>query len=78
MSNDESDVTDFLQRIVRSLSAGLGWLFINMTAGIYAGYMFFDRRPGIGNIIFYIWLLASLCVLLWYLHRTWKKRFPLG
>ena len=78
MNNEESDVQDFLQRIVRSLTAFLGWLFLNMTGGIFAGYLFFTGTPGLGNIIFYAWMIGSLAALLWYLNKTWKKKFPAG
>ena len=78
MDNNETDVQDFLQRIVWSFFVFLVWLFINMTAGIFGGWLFFEHRPTIGNIIFYIWMIASLAALLWFLHRTWKKKFPHG
>lgn len=78
MDDKETDVQDFLQRIVWSFFVGLVWLFINMTAGIFGGWLFFEHMPGIGNIIFYVWLLVSLAALLLFLYRTWKKKFPHG
>ena len=78
MSQEETDVQDFLQRIARSFLAGAMCLFINMTIGIYGGWFFFTDRPTLGNIIFYIWLAVSVSALLWYLYRTWNKRFPHG
>lgn len=73
MSDVEPEVRDFLQRIMWSIFAGLVWLFTNMTAGIFSGWLFFRQSPTIGNIIFYIWLLLSLLALLWFYYRTWKK-----
>lgn len=78
MENEETDVQDFLQRIVWSISAGLVWLLINMTAGIFGGWLFFDNRPTIGNIIFYCWMVISMAALLRFLYRTWNKKFPHG
>ncbi len=78
MNEQETDVQDFLQRIVWSFFAGIVWLFINMTAGIFGGWLFFEHAPTIGNIIFYIWMLLSFIVLLRILYKTWNKRFPHG
>ncbi|MEJ7767840.1 MAG: hypothetical protein WKF89_08510 [Chitinophagaceae bacterium] len=78
MNESETDVTDFLRRIVWSMCAGLIWLFINMAAGISGGLLFFEKKPRVANIIFYIWLVASLTALLWFLYKTWQKRFPHG
>ena len=76
--NEETDVQDFLQRIARSFLAGAVCLFINMTAGIYGGWFFFTNSPTAGNIIFYLWLILSVTALLWYLYKTWSKKFPHG
>jgi hypothetical protein len=78
MSGFEPEVRDYLQRIIFSFFLGLIWLVINMTLGIYLGWMFFDLRPTTGNIIFYIFMLSTLLLYLWFLRRTWKKRFPHG
>lgn len=78
MDDKETDVSDFLQRIVWSFGAGLLWLFVNMTAGIYGGWLFFNHKPTVGNIIFYCWMIVSLGFLLRFLYRTWKKKFPHG
>lgn len=78
MSDAEPDVTEFLQRISWSILAGLMWLFINMTAGIFSGWLFFQTKPTIGNILFYLWMVVSLVALLWFYYRTWKRKFPHG
>ncbi len=74
----ERDVTRFLKQIVQTITAGLIWLFINMSAGIYGGWMFYNGLPGIGNIIFYGWLIISFGVLLRYIYKTWKDDFTAG
>jgi membrane protein DedA with SNARE-associated domain len=79
MSNQqETDVQDFLQRIAWSFLSGLIWLFINMTAGIFGGWLFFEHSPTLGNIIFYAWMLLSLAFLLRILYKTWNRKFPHG
>lgn len=78
MSNMESEVRDFLKRIVRSLFLGLFWLILNMTMGIYFGLLFIEDRISIGNIIFYIFFTGSLAALIWFYYKTWRKRFPHG
>ena len=74
----EPDVQDFLRRIMFSIGAGLLWLFINMTAGIFAGWFFYGTHPTKGNFIFYAWLLISFAALLRLYYRLWSKRFPHG
>ena len=74
----EPEVRDFLKRIMFTIGAGLGWLLINMTAGIFAGWFFFNTTPTKGNIIFYVWLAVSLAFLLRFYFRLWSKQFPHG
>jgi len=69
----EPEVKEFLRRIIVTLSTGLLWMLINSTAGIMYGYAFFDDGVGLGNIIFYIWFLASLALFLWFLYKLWTK-----
>jgi len=78
MSSMEPEVRDFLKRIVFSFFLGLCWLFVNMTVGIFFGWMFFEGRPSLGNWIFYTFFAGSLVLILRWLWRTWKKKFPHG
>jgi len=73
----EEDAKEFLLRVVRSLTAALLWLLINMTLGIYLGLMIFVDSPSTANVIFYVWLLLSLAFLIRYLIRIWwPKNVP--
>ena len=74
MSNMEPEVRDFLMRISLSIGAALIWLFINITVGIFGGWLFFYEQPGIGNYVFYVWLLVSILLLIRVYIRLWKKR----
>lgn len=77
-SGFEPEVRDYLRRILWSLILGLIWLMVNMTIGIFLEWMFFEGRPKLGNIVFYLFFLATLVWYLWVLRRMWKKRFPHG
>ncbi|MFI5152626.1 MAG: hypothetical protein ACHQET_04785 [Chitinophagales bacterium] len=78
MSGLEPEVKDFLKRIVWSVFFGLLWLMLNTTMGIYFNLLFVEDKIRIGNIAYYLFLLLSLAGLIWFYHRTWKKRFPHG
>ena len=78
MDGFDPEVRDYFKRIVLSFFLGLMWLVINMTIGIFFEWMFFEGRPTIGNILFYIFMAATLLLYLRFLRRTWKKRFPHG
>jgi hypothetical protein len=76
MSGMEPEVRIFLKKIVSSVFLGLFWMMINMTLGIYYGLLFVDPKITLGNIIFYLFLPASLLALIWFYRRTWKSKFP--
>lgn len=69
----DPEVTKYFKKIIRSLFAGLMWLIINITGGIYYGLAFRESYSRIVNILFYAWLAASLALLLWYYYRVWRK-----
>jgi hypothetical protein len=64
----------FFLRILFSLTAGLIWMIINMWAGIYLGWLFFENNMKTGNIIFYSFMVISFGVLIWYYVRLWKGK----
>jgi hypothetical protein len=68
----ESETRDFLVKIATSLSVGLLWLLINTTIGIAFNLAFFEKKPGIGNYIFYAWFISSLIALVIYYRKKWK------
>jgi FtsH-binding integral membrane protein len=74
----EDDARDFLKRIVWSLSLGLLWLVTTIGIGAYNQLLVPDHGLTTGNIIFYIWMAASLVALIWVNIRIWKKKFPHG
>jgi hypothetical protein len=78
MSHFEPEVRDFMRRIVLTLLLGLVWLAVNMTFGIWFGLLFFEGRMSTANLIYYIFLVASLAFLIRFFVVLWKKRFPHG
>jgi hypothetical protein len=69
----DPEVTKYFGKIVRSLSAGLLWLLLNITFGIYFELAYSNNYASWVHIVFYIWLVLSLGLLLWYLYRIWGR-----
>jgi len=72
MSEMEPDIKNFLSKVMSSLSIGMLWLLINTTAGIGFNYAFFEKKPSLGNYIFYAWFIVSLFFLVLYFRKKWK------
>lgn len=68
----EPEVRRYLFKVGYSFFAGLVWLLINVTAGLYFGLAIVHQRVSVGNILFYIWFLASIAGLLYFFYRYWK------
>ncbi len=74
----EVDVSDFLKRIVWSITLVLVHMMIILTVGIYGNWFFFYDTPTTGNYIFYTWVLLSSVGVAFLLRKWWKKKFPHG
>ena len=72
MSEMEPDIKNFLSKVMSSLSIGMLWLLINTTVGIGFNYAFFEKKPSLGNYIFYAWFIVSLVFLVLYFRKKWK------
>jgi hypothetical protein len=68
----EPDARELLVKVSKSMGSGLVWLMINMTIGIYLGWLFFSDHMTIGNYVFYSFMILSLAGLIWYNVRIWK------
>jgi hypothetical protein len=68
-------VSEYLKRILNTISFTVLWMAINSTAGIMYQFAYLQEGDGIQveNIIFYLWLILSFIALLYYLIRLWKK-----
>lgn len=69
----DPEVTKYFKKIINSLFAGLMWLFINITAGIYFELAYSKRFSSFVHILFFVWLGLSLFLLLWYYYKVWGK-----
>ena len=69
----EPEARAFLQRISYTIGGTLLWMAVNATFGIRYNYAFPEGGISAGNIIFYIWLVASFCILIWFYIRLWKN-----
>ena len=74
MSGMEPEAQEFLKRIVQTVSVGMLFLLLHMTFGLYLNWAFFENKPRIGNIIYYIVFLASLAGLIYFYYRLWKGK----
>ncbi|HYE55848.1 MAG TPA: hypothetical protein VD996_13440 [Chitinophagaceae bacterium] len=70
----EPEVRSFFVRILYSLTMGLMWMVVNMWAGIYMGWFFFENNMKTGNIIFYSFLILSFAALIWYYVKLWRGK----
>ena len=74
MSEMEPEVSEFLKKIVWSLSAIMIWMMINILFGIKWGYALFEKGHTLGSIIFYTWILISLFFLYKLYHKFWGQK----
>lgn len=68
----EDETRDFLVLIANTISWALLWMMANVFFGIYLGYGFFENRPGLSNILYYIGGLSSLIFVIRGMKRKWK------
>jgi hypothetical protein len=67
----DPEVARYFRKILRSLFAFLMWLFMNVTAGIYFKLAYSGNYSSFVHVLFFVWLVLSLVLLLWYLYKTW-------
>jgi len=70
----EPEMRAFLLRVLYTITMGLIWMIINVWAGIYMGWLFFEGNMKTGNVIFYSFMVISLGFLVWYYVRLWKGK----
>ena len=69
----DPEVARYFRKILRSLFVFLMWLLINITAGIYFQLAYSKTYSSSVHVLFFAWLVISLCLLLWYLYKVWNK-----
>lgn len=78
MSKMEHDAKDLLRRVVWSMSLGLLWLITTVGIGMYNNLIVPGKGLRTSNILFYLWMTASLVGLVWINIIIWKKKIPHG
>ena len=63
----------YFKKIIGSFGLGLLWMMASATAGIYYKLGYNSGKPIIYTVIFYVAMLATLCLLIRYLYNTWKE-----
>ena len=69
----EEDAARLLVKIVKTITIVIVWLMLTMVIGIYFGWFFYYKTPSIGNIVCYLFNLATLILMLIYLRRLWRE-----
>ena len=69
----EPGVREYLIRILNTLSLALVWMAIDSTAGIMYNLAFIQDHITLGNVLFYVWFVASLAAYLWWVIRLWSR-----
>ncbi len=70
----EPEAAAFLKRVANSLAIGFVWLAVNATAAIKGDNAFIGDHITIGNILFYLWFLISICILVLLYKKIWADR----
>ncbi len=73
LPNMEPGIRTFLQRLVATIGLVLLWMTVNILPGIRLNYAFPEDKITIGNIVFYIWFVASGIAVARWLIRLWKQ-----
>jgi len=72
-SRMEPDIKIHFKKVGYSFFAGLLWLLVNVTAGIYFRLAIIEKGLAWFNMVFYGWFVVSIGLLVYYLYRTWGR-----
>ncbi|MFL5810726.1 MAG: hypothetical protein ACJ749_14485 [Flavisolibacter sp.] len=73
-SGMDPEVKKYFRRIIKSFSAGLIWLIVITTAGIFFKLGELGNGAKVENIIFYVVFAISFLWLMWYYYKIWKDK----
>jgi len=68
----EPELKAMFIRIVKSISMTVLWMLTNVFLGIFMDFGFIHQNITIENILFYVFLAATLLLLIRYLLKLWK------
>lgn len=69
----DTDILPFLKRLSLSILTTVIWLSINAIAAIKGDNAFIGERITLANIIFYLWLIISGVLLVYFYKKIWRK-----
>lgn len=67
----EPEVLAFLKRIAKSLTIGLLWLSVTVTAALINDNAFIEGGIRLANVLFYVWMIGSVVVLVFVFKKLW-------
>jgi hypothetical protein len=70
----DQEVKVYFRKIMKSFAAGLLWLLVMVTAGMFFRLGHVNKGWHWYNVLFYGLLVLSLGLLLRYFYKVWKKR----
>lgn len=73
LQNMEPEVVAFLKRVALCIFLAFCWLAINVIIGVKLDLAVVENHITIGNVLYYIWFLASLVLLLLFFIRLWRQ-----
>lgn len=71
----DPEVKKYFRKILNSFFAGLLWLFVLVTSGLYFQLALFDGKLQWYNYLFYAFSLFSFLFLIRFYYKTWKEDF---
>jgi hypothetical protein len=69
----EPEVLMFLKRVALSIFLAFCWLVMNTIIGVKFDLAVVEDHVTVGNVLYYIWLIGSLILLLFFFFRLWKQ-----
>lgn len=70
----DSDVKVYFRKIMKSFSAGLLWLMVFATAGLFFKLGYLNKGWHWYNILFYVLMVLTFGLLLRFFYRVWRKK----
>lgn len=70
----DSEVKVYFRKIMKSFSAGLFWLMVMATAGLFFKLGYLNKGWHWYNAVFYALLLLSFLLLIRFYYKVWSKR----
>lgn len=70
----DPEVKRYFRKILNTISVGLSWMMAAATAGFYFGLAVPEGNLRLGNIIYYVMLLATLGLLIAYFYKLWSRK----